>query len=109
MESPRCSKTLLLLHPQKIIVSRTRGRKDFKNIKTLVDSIQQYGLIHPCLVAKSEEEGKYNLIAGERRYRAMCLLGWSQLPCTDRDDLSPLEQKEVELEEIGRASSRERV
>ncbi len=99
MEQNRHSKQILFLHPTQIIVPSNRGRKDFKNINTLIESIQKLGLIHPCVVAKAEEEGKYILIAGERRYRAMCILGWVKLPCTDRDDLSLLERKEVELEE----------
>ena len=96
----RYSKSLLSLNPTQIVVSLTRARKDFKNLDELIQSIQKYGLIHPIVVAKSkEEEGKYLLIAGERRFRAMCLLGWKTLPATDRDDLSFIERKEVELEE----------
>ena len=90
---------LLFLSPQQIIVASDRGRKDFSNLNTLIESIEKLGLIHPCVVTKSDIEDKYHLIAGERRYRSMCILVWKTLPCTDRDDLSILERKEVELEE----------
>lgn len=93
------AKNLLFLAPTQIVVSSTRGRKNFGNINTLMDSIQEHGLIHPIVVVKAEEEDKYILVAGERRYRAMCLLGWKALPCTDRESLSVLEAKSLELEE----------
>ena len=96
----RHSTKIFFLRPDQIVVSSGRGRKDFKNLNSLMESIESIGLLHPCVVAQSEEdEEKYVLIAGERRYRSMCILGWKELPCTSRDDLSPLERKEAELEE----------
>ncbi len=52
----------------RIIVSEERHRKEFKNILELAQSIEEYGLIEPIVVSP-REDGKFDLIAGERRYR----------------------------------------
>lgn len=51
-------------------------RKDFdpKTIATLADSIRAVGLLSPILVRRVAEG--FELIAGERRFRAMEMLGW---------------------------------
>jgi len=82
-----------------IIVKSDRGRKEFKNILELSDSIKRQGLINPLCVAPSETAGKYDLVAGERRYRASVLAGLVTVPVTFRDQQSLLEQKIMELEE----------
>ena len=56
--------------------SRHQARKDFDedDIKSLAESIQKEGLVQPVSVRKVEDG--YELIAGERRLRAVKLLGW---------------------------------
>lgn len=53
---------------------------DEEKISELAISIKENGLIQPIIVAK-EENGKYTIIAGERRYRAVCLLGLETIDC----------------------------
>ena len=48
---------------------------DEEELRSLADSIRRFGLLSPLLVRRCE--GSYELIAGERRLRAMELLGWS--------------------------------
>lgn len=48
---------------------------DEGELHALADSIRQFGLISPLLVRRCQDG--YELIAGERRFRAMELLGWS--------------------------------
>ena len=76
-----------------------RARKKFSKIQEMMDSISKYGLLHPVVVTEEDDEGKYTLLAGERRLRACTLLGWVNIPCTFKKDLSRQEQKEIELEE----------
>jgi len=57
------------------IVVENRGRKDLGDISSLSESIKRDGLIHPIAV-KDTGDGKYRLLAGERRYRAVESLGW---------------------------------
>jgi len=95
--SERSGKGLTLSVGQ--IVVEDRGRKDFRGLDKLMASIARHGLIHPIVVSPKEGTEKFVLVAGERRLRAMLLLAWTEIPCTLRDDLSRLEQKEIELEE----------
>ena len=62
---------------------------DPEAITSLADSIRRYGLLSPLLV-RSAEGGRYELIAGERRLRALTQLGAAHadaivLPAADRD------------------------
>lgn len=54
--------------------SQPRTRFDEEKIRELADSIKENGLLQPVTVYKTED-GKYKLIAGERRWRACKLLG----------------------------------
>lgn len=58
-------------------------RKKFKDIEELADSIKTNGLIHPMVVREGgpDKDGnrKFILVAGERRYRALGLLGYTQV------------------------------
>lgn len=75
-----------------------RGRKEFKNIREMADSIKTHGLIHPVVVSP-REDGRYDLVAGERRLRGAILAGLAEVPATLRDDLDEVQIKEIELEE----------
>jgi site-specific DNA-methyltransferase (adenine-specific) len=81
-----------------IIVAPGRGRTDFSEIMELMQSIAAKGLLHP-LVVRPLENGKYELLAGERRFRSVTLLGWKEVSCSVKQDVSDLSAKEIELEE----------
>ena len=53
-----------------------RREADAEAIEQLAASIRQFGLLSPILVRRIGG-GNYELIAGERRLRAMTMLGWS--------------------------------
>ena len=53
-----------------------RREADEEAIEQLAESIHRFGLLSPVLVRRAGGSG-YELIAGERRLRAMTLLGWS--------------------------------
>jgi len=91
----------VLIDVKEIKVEKDRGRKDFKRIQSLCDSIRRLGLLHPLVVTRIEGDSKwkYRLVAGERRFRAILMLGWREVPCTFREELSRIQQKEIELEE----------
>jgi len=61
---------------KKISPNPYQPRKEFNEnaIKELADSIKKYGLLQPVVLIKDSEE-KYILVAGERRLRAIELLG----------------------------------
>ncbi|PCJ56454.1 MAG: hypothetical protein COA79_18610 [Planctomycetota bacterium] len=60
-------------------------RKEFKpeEIKSLSDSIRENGLMSPIIVRKNDEF--YEIIAGERRWRAVRTLEWQKIPVIIRD------------------------
>ena len=64
-----------------IDVGSTQPRRHFARdeIQRLASSIRTVGLIHP-LVVQPLESGKYVLIAGERRLRAVHQIGWTHVP-----------------------------
>lgn len=61
----------------------------------LIQSIKQYGILQPILV-RPQGEGLYELVAGERRYRAAKAAGLKQVPVLVRS-LSDVEVLEVAL------------
>jgi len=86
---------------------------DEEELGELADSIRLYGIIQPLLVSRLDDDAdgtKYQLIAGERRWRAARAAGLTEVPVTvrqttpgellelaiienvQRSDLSPLEE-----------------
>ncbi|MDM5191102.1 nucleoid occlusion protein [Bacillus sp. DX4.1] len=64
-----------------IIPNRYQPRTVFDNarIEELALTIRTHGLIQPIVVRQYEED-KYEIIAGERRFRAATKLGWEKVP-----------------------------
>ncbi|BAC15444.1 nucleoid occlusion protein [Oceanobacillus iheyensis] len=56
-----------------------------EKIKELAQTIHTHGMIQPIVVRKLEDEDTYELIAGERRWRAVQHLGWEQVSAIIRD------------------------
>lgn len=66
--------------------NRDQPRKDFDEaaISELADSIAQHGLIQP-IVVRPTTDGRYSIIAGERRWRACRLAGLDEVPVILKD------------------------
>ena len=98
----------------KIEPNGQQPRKNFDedSLNDLADSIKQHGMIEPLIVKKSEN-GFYNIIAGERRWRAARIAGLKEVPVIvkdytsqqimevalienlQREDLNPIEEAEA--------------
>lgn len=65
--------------------NRKQPRQDFDEaaIAELADSIRQHGLIQPIVVRPMQ--GGYQIVAGERRWRACRMLGMSDVPVVVKD------------------------
>ncbi|MDO8734109.1 MAG: ParB/RepB/Spo0J family partition protein [Elusimicrobiota bacterium] len=76
----------------KIKPNKYQSRKKFDEaeLKTLADSILEHGLAQPITVRPSNENGTYELVMGERRWRASMLAGLSEIPAI----IKPLSEKE---------------
>ncbi len=62
---------------------RDQPRKDFdmNALQLLADSVREHGVIQPILVREIEfEPGKYEIVAGERRFRAAEMAGIDEIP-----------------------------
>lgn len=77
--------------------NRGQPRRHFDEaaLAELADSIRQYGVLQP-LVVRPMESGGYQLVAGERRWRAARMAGLSQVPVVIRE-LSDSETMELAL------------
>ena len=100
-----------------IQINPKQPRKFFKKseLDNLASSIEQDGLLQPLVVSSTENQGKYILIAGERRWRASQLAGLNTVPAIvkqvanddllrlalveniQRSDLNPIEEAEAYL------------
>jgi ParB family transcriptional regulator, chromosome partitioning protein len=96
--SPANGERVQRLALERIRPSPFQPRKDFsaEALQELADSIKAQGFIQPLIVR--ERSGDYELIAGERRWRAAQLLGLAQVPAIVReaDDRTVLELALIE-------------
>ena len=79
-------------------------RKNFdeESLQELADSIRQYGILQPLIVQKKGNH--YEIIAGERRWRAAKLAGITDVPVLIRGEYSRQESMEIALiENVQRA------
>ena len=64
--------------------NQPRKRFDDAEIQTLADSIREHGLIQPITV-RTIVDGRYQIVAGERRWRACKMAGVSEIPIIVRE------------------------
>ncbi len=83
--------------------NRNQPRKEFDEdtIRELAESIEEHGLIQPILV-RPLDNGMYQIVAGERRWRALRMLGW-------QDKEIPVIIKELDDEETAKIALVENV
>ena len=83
------------LYPNKF---QPRKIFDEESLNDLQKSIKERGIIQPIIVRKSNENSKYEIIAGERRWLAAQKVGLHEVPVvvTEADDLKSLEFAIVE-------------
>ncbi|MCQ2439924.1 MAG: ParB/RepB/Spo0J family partition protein [Oscillospiraceae bacterium] len=110
-ETESAKKETEMLPISRVEPRAAQPRKEFdpEKLEELADSIREYGMIQPITV-RSMDRGYYQIIAGERRWRAARMAGLKEVPvriveCDDRlasemalvenlqrDDLKPLEE-----------------
>ena len=84
------------LNINEIEPNKAQARKIFDDeaIEDLSNSIKEYGVIQPIIVSK--KENYYEIIAGERRWRASKKAGLTEIPAIIRDD-NEQRNKEISL------------
>ncbi len=93
MPPPTREEDLRLLNTESIVPNPLQPRQDFgeESLEALAESIRREGILQPILVR--ERGGSYELIAGERRWRAALKAGLKRIPAQVRgvDDREALE------------------
>lgn len=76
---------ILNVNIDSIIPNRFQPRLVFdeKALNELADSIKEHGIIEPIIVRELND--KYEIIAGERRYKAACIAGLTKVPVIVRN------------------------
>lgn len=96
---PSTQQSPLLLPLQKIEPNRLQPRKSFneEELASLADSIRQHGVIQP-LTVRLLDTGYYQIIAGERRWRAARMAGLREIPVViiEADDKKAMELALIE-------------
>src|SRR2546426_5765901 len=81
-----------------LVVSPLNVREDVGDIRTLAESIQQEGLLHP-LTVRPYGPDKYEIVAGRRRYEACKQIGMKVIPCNVADEMDDRRAVLVSLKE----------
>ena len=81
-------------------INQARKIFDEESIEDLANSIKEYGVIQPIIVAKKDKY--YEIIAGERRWRASKKAGLKEIPVIIRNDDAKRNQEISLIENIQR-------
>jgi len=99
MEEPQEKSPYQLLPLHKVEPNRSQPRQDFdeEELQALSESIRTHGIIQP-LTVRELENGYYQIIAGERRWRAARMAGLSEIPAVimEADDRKTMELALIE-------------
>ncbi len=79
--------TLRAVAIDQVVPSQAQPRKDFRKdaLEELAESIRQRGVIQPIIVRPTPQSDRYEIVAGERRWRAAALAGLKEVPAVIRD------------------------
>ena len=88
------------IHKIKVIEiepNRDQPRRTFDEeaLDELAGSIKTYGVLQPILVNKKDDY--YEIVAGERRWRAAKKAGLTEMPCIIKNDITDKSNKEIAL------------
>lgn len=92
------SESIGTLRLTEIEPNKNQPRKNFDKeaLEQLASSIRENGVLQPLLV-RPLATGNYQIIAGERRWRASKIAGLSEVPVVIRDDLSEEQVMQIAL------------
>lgn len=80
-----------------VVKEQVRTKFNDSSLKELAENIKLNGLIQPLVVHR--ENGKFVLICGERRFRAMSLINMEKCPCFIIEDKTPEELMAIQFSE----------
>ncbi len=85
--APAKEDPFILIAPDQLVPNPNQPRKNFEDapLQELAESIRAQGILQPILVRPAKEEGKWQIIAGERRWRAAQLAAVEKIPAIVSD------------------------
>ena len=89
---------------EEISVNQMQPRKAFDDeaLKVLTESIERFGVLQPVVVRASSGDKPFELVAGERRWRASCLAGKETIPAVIRSSNEETSLVEALVENLHR-------
>jgi len=102
VQTPVHTSQIRMLALSSLVPSKTNPRKNFKpeGLAELAESIKSKGVLQPILVrlhpADDGSGAHFEIVAGERRYRAAALAGLKDIPCIVRE-LADQEAMEIQI------------
>lgn len=99
----RDNKNFRLINTSQILANQQQPRKNFKpeELKDLANSIKLKGVLQPIIV-RSKPNNQYEIIAGERRWRASQIAGVHEIPALIREMNDEMVQEAALIENIQR-------
>ena len=93
----KAEQAVMMLDIRKIDPDSTQPRKNFSDeaLDELADSIKSHGVLQPLIVQKKDED-RYQIIAGERRWRAAKKAGLTEIPALVKE-YAPEQMLEISL------------
>ena len=79
--------------------NQPRNKFNDQSLNELAESIREFGVLQPIIVRSIDEKDSYEIVAGERRYRATQKIGLNTIPSlvlTEINDISSLEMALIE-------------
>lgn len=112
-ETPEIAEHVFLIEVNKITPNPYQPRREFdaEELNNLAGSIKEFGILQPLVVTKIVEEVdggtnvRYQLIAGERRFRASQIIGLERVPAVIKNVALDKERLEMAIvENVQRAN-----
>lgn len=113
MADPEIQQHVFLIEVNKITPNPYQPRREFdeEELRNLASSIREFGILQPLVVTKIVEEAegainvRYELIAGERRFRAASMIGLERVPAVIKNVALDKERLEMAIvENVQRAN-----
>ena len=85
-KNPNNVKEFKILNISSLVANKNQPRKNFDHneIKNLAESIKSQGVLQP-IIARKKNENEYEIVAGERRWRAAQIAGLHEIPTIVKD------------------------
>ena len=101
IQGKRDKNTIIELPLDNIESNKNQPRSKFEDLSLneLAESIREFGVLQPIIVRSTDKKDRYEIVAGERRYRATKKIGLNTVPAlilTDIDDILSMEMALIE-------------